>query len=168
VAGLALLGRGFPKVLGRAGPADPDRSAGCRIAAILANTVTIALATRTGPLDHKGKPEVIRHVITPALPRDHIHPDEISCPECEELRGTNHGDTAGARRHSWPTRTVARALRSHSQCVRRRLQHCAEGDTVKQIAEQVAWRRNGTNVQTTWFSCTCSPRRSKSRGPSSR
>lgn len=64
----------------------------------------------TAALDDKGKPELLRHVFTPALPRDHVHPDEIGCAECEELRGAHHGETAVARRHSWPTRTVARAL----------------------------------------------------------
>ncbi|NMM23901.1 MAG: hypothetical protein HHJ11_10445 [Phycicoccus sp.] len=64
----------------------------------------------TAALDDKGKPELLRHVFTPALPRDHVHPDEIGCAECEELRGAHRGETAVARRHSWPTRTVARAL----------------------------------------------------------
>jgi hypothetical protein len=31
----------------------------------------------TPTLDDKGKPGLIRHVFTPALPRDHVHPDEI-------------------------------------------------------------------------------------------
>jgi hypothetical protein len=50
------------------------------------------------------------HVFTPLLPRDHVHPYEGGCTECEELRGTHRGETAVARRHSWPTRIVARAL----------------------------------------------------------
>lgn len=50
------------------------------------------------------------HSFTPALPRDHVHAAEGGCPECEELRGVHHGETAVARRHSWPTRLVARAL----------------------------------------------------------
>ncbi|GAB3989470.1 hypothetical protein [Nocardioides marmoraquaticus] len=50
------------------------------------------------------------HAFTPPLPRDHVHASEGGCPECEELRGFHHGETAVARRHSWPTRIVARAL----------------------------------------------------------
>jgi hypothetical protein len=50
------------------------------------------------------------HTFTPALPRNHVHHDEGGCAECEELRGVHHGETAVARRHSWPTRIVARAL----------------------------------------------------------
>jgi hypothetical protein len=61
-------------------------------------------------LDEGGKPKLLRHVFTPALPRDHVHPAEASCPGCEELRGTHHGETAVARRHAWPTRIVARGL----------------------------------------------------------
>lgn len=55
------------------------------------------------------------HSFTPALPREHVHPAEGGCPECEELRGVHHGETAVARRHSWPTRLVARALAQLSQ-----------------------------------------------------
>ena len=51
-----------------------------------------------------------RHRFTPPLPRDHVHEQEHGCVECEELRGVHHGETAVARRHSWPTRIVARAL----------------------------------------------------------
>ncbi|HSR26651.1 MAG TPA: hypothetical protein VLW53_24080, partial [Candidatus Eisenbacteria bacterium] len=61
-------------------------------------------------LDEDGKPVLLRHVFTPALPRDHVHPGEGGCAECEELRGTHHGETAVARRHAWPTRIVARGL----------------------------------------------------------
>jgi hypothetical protein len=61
-------------------------------------------------LDDQGKRVLLRHVFTPALPRDHVHPASGGCAECEELRGTHHGETAVARRHSWPTRTVAQAL----------------------------------------------------------
>lgn len=50
------------------------------------------------------------HSFTPALAREHVHSDERGCVECEELRGVHHGETAVARRHSWPTRLVARAL----------------------------------------------------------
>lgn len=55
------------------------------------------------------------HAFTPALPRDHVHATEGGCPECEELRGFHHGETAVARRHSWPTRLVARALAQLAQ-----------------------------------------------------
>lgn len=55
------------------------------------------------------------HAFTPPLPRDHVHDAEGGCPECEELRGFHHGETAVARRHSWPTRLVARALAQLSQ-----------------------------------------------------
>ncbi len=61
-------------------------------------------------LDERGRPTVLQHVFTPPLPRDHVHPAEGGCGECEELRGTHHGETAVARRHSWPTRIVARGL----------------------------------------------------------
>lgn len=50
------------------------------------------------------------HTFTPALPRHHVHEHEHGCVECEELRGVHRGETAVARRHSWPTRIVARAL----------------------------------------------------------
>jgi len=50
------------------------------------------------------------HGFTPPLPRHHVHEHEHGCAECEELRGIHHGETAVARRHSWPTRIVARAL----------------------------------------------------------
>ena len=53
-----------------------------------------------------GKP----HTFTPALPRHHVHEHEHGCVECEEMRGIHRGETAVARRHSWPTRIVARAL----------------------------------------------------------
>jgi len=56
-----------------------------------------------------------QHTFTPPLPREHVHPSEGGCPECEELRGFHHGETAVARRHSWPTRLVARALAQLSQ-----------------------------------------------------
>jgi hypothetical protein len=55
------------------------------------------------------------HSFTPALPRDHVHALEGSCPECEENRGLHHGETAVARRHSWPTRLVARGLNELSR-----------------------------------------------------
>lgn len=67
-------------------------------------------ADGTPVLDDMGKPLVLRHVFTPALPRDHVHPDQDGCADCEELRGIHHGETAVARRHTWPTRIVARAL----------------------------------------------------------
>ena len=66
-------------------------------------------------LDDQGKPTLIRHVFTPALPRNHVHQAEAGCAECEELRGAHHGETAVARRHTWPTRTVARGLMELSQ-----------------------------------------------------
>lgn len=50
------------------------------------------------------------HDFTPVLPRHHVHEHEHGCAECEELRGIHRGETAVARRHSWPTRIVARAL----------------------------------------------------------
>ncbi|WP_100499137.1 hypothetical protein [Geodermatophilus chilensis] len=50
------------------------------------------------------------HSFTPPLARHHVHRHEAGCVECEELRGVHHGETAVARRHSWPTRIVARAL----------------------------------------------------------
>ncbi|MDO8120340.1 hypothetical protein Q6346_03315 [Isoptericola sp. b490] len=50
------------------------------------------------------------HRFTPALPRDHVHPDEEGCASCGELRGFHHGDRAVARRHSWPVSVVARTL----------------------------------------------------------
>jgi hypothetical protein len=49
------------------------------------------------------------------LPREHVHVQEGSCAECEELRGFHHGETTVARRHSWPTRLVARALNELSR-----------------------------------------------------
>ncbi|MGZ4647412.1 MAG: hypothetical protein ACXVYC_14000 [Blastococcus sp.] len=61
-------------------------------------------------LDDDGRPELIKHVFTPPLPRAHVHPAEGGCAECEELRGHHHGETAVARRHTWPTRLVARGL----------------------------------------------------------
>jgi hypothetical protein len=64
--------------------------------------------------DENGEPVVHRHVFTPPLPRAHVHPHEDGCAECEEHRGLHHGETAVARRHSWPTFIVARALRDLS------------------------------------------------------
>ena len=73
---------------------------------------------RRKKLDENGRPELdedglfklIKHVFTPPLPRAHVHPAEGGCVECEELRGHHHGETAVARRHTWPTRIVARGL----------------------------------------------------------
>lgn len=53
-----------------------------------------------------GKP----HVFTPPLPRDHVHVGEEHCAHCEELRGIHRGESAVARRHTWPTRIVVRGL----------------------------------------------------------
>ena len=50
------------------------------------------------------------HNFTPPLPRDHVHPGGEHCEHCEELRGVHRGDTAVARRHSWPTQLVVRGL----------------------------------------------------------
>jgi hypothetical protein len=61
-------------------------------------------------LEADGRPKLRRHAFTPSLPRDHVHPGEGGCAECSELRGTHHGETAVARRHTWATRTVARGL----------------------------------------------------------
>jgi hypothetical protein len=61
---------------------------------------------RCYPTEEGEKP----HKFTPALARHHVHRHEGGCVECEELRGLHHGETAVARRHSWPTRIVARAL----------------------------------------------------------
>jgi hypothetical protein len=55
------------------------------------------------------------HTLTPVLPREHVHVQEGGCAECEELRGFHHGETTVARRHSWPTRLVARALNELSR-----------------------------------------------------
>ena len=51
-----------------------------------------------------------RHSFTPLLPRDHVCEGEEHCAHCEELRGVHRGETAVARRHSWPTRVVVRGL----------------------------------------------------------
>jgi hypothetical protein len=50
------------------------------------------------------------HSFTPLLPRDHVHEGDEHCSHCDELRGVHRGDTAVARKHSWSTRVVARAL----------------------------------------------------------
>lgn len=50
------------------------------------------------------------HKFTPPLPRDHVHENAEHCDHCDELRGVHRGETAVARRHSWSTRVVARAL----------------------------------------------------------
>lgn len=50
------------------------------------------------------------HRFTPPLPRDHVHEGVDHCDYCEELRGVHRGDTAVARRHTWSTRVVVRAL----------------------------------------------------------
>lgn len=50
------------------------------------------------------------HAFTPPLPREHVHPADGPCPHCEERRGVHRGDSAAARRHRWPTKTVARGL----------------------------------------------------------
>lgn len=51
-----------------------------------------------------------RHSFTPLLPRDHVCEGEEHCAHFEELRGVHRGETAVARRHSWPTRVVVRGL----------------------------------------------------------
>lgn len=50
------------------------------------------------------------HSFTPPLPRDHVCAGDEHCAHCEELRGIHRGETAVARRHSWPTRIVVRGL----------------------------------------------------------
>lgn len=50
------------------------------------------------------------HIFTPPLPRDHVHEGTEPCDACDELRGVHRGDTAVARRHTWSTRIVVRAL----------------------------------------------------------
>lgn len=50
------------------------------------------------------------HRFTPPLPRDHVHEGVDHCEHCEEMRGVHRGDTAVARRHTWPTRIVVRGL----------------------------------------------------------
>lgn len=50
------------------------------------------------------------HKFTPPLPRDHVHAGEEHCEHCEELRNVHRGETAAARRHTWPTGVVARGL----------------------------------------------------------
>jgi hypothetical protein len=55
------------------------------------------------------------HALTPVLPREHVHVQEGSCAEYEELRGFHHGETTVARQHSWPPRLVARALNELSR-----------------------------------------------------
>ena len=50
------------------------------------------------------------HTFTPPLPRDHVCEGDEHCAHCEELRGIHRGETAVARRHSWPTRIVVRGL----------------------------------------------------------
>lgn len=50
------------------------------------------------------------HTFTPPLPRDHVCDGEEHCGHCEEIRGVHRGETAVARRHSWPTGIVVRGL----------------------------------------------------------
>lgn len=46
----------------------------------------------------------------PSLARQHVHEAGEQCAACEEVRGIHHGEAAVARQHSWPAKTVARAL----------------------------------------------------------
>lgn len=50
------------------------------------------------------------HSFVPPLARQHVHETGEQCAACEETRGIHHGEPAVARQHSWPAKTVARAL----------------------------------------------------------
>jgi hypothetical protein len=50
------------------------------------------------------------HSFIPSLARQHVHEAGEQCAACEETRGIHHGEAAVARQHSWPAKTVARAL----------------------------------------------------------
>jgi hypothetical protein len=107
------------------------------------------------------------HSFTPPLPREHVHPASGPCPHCDERRGVHRGETAAARRHSWPTKTVARgldmlsagesyakvslwALDPKERAARRRRAMAATSTSAKRVSLGTRESRNAWRIAANW------------------